>query len=299
MTFIKQNEFGSLQQITLSPTLQAIEIVHKTCTAKVSFYGGQVLSWQPKGEKEIFWVSKKADYEQGKAIRGGIPICWPWFGVHPQDHTKSAGNHGVARQKIWQLREIEINEQGVELTLTWQSESTHSLWPFSAQLTQVLFFGNTFKQSLIIRNNSNQRVYYTGALHSYFKVSNPKNIAIDKLGESSFDDQLTGQLCSAQFNNTELANGTDCVDRIYHSNDTMKIIDAKWQRAIEITTKNTKQWVFWNPGIDIASNMADIHPEGEQEFICLEAANTNEQLIEAGQSVAMSQHISVSSVRVP
>jgi len=295
MTFIKQNEFGSIQQVTLSSALEVVEIVHETCNAKVSFYGGQVLSWQPKDEKEVFWLSKKAHFKQGAAIRGGIPLCWPWFGTHPHDYDKSAGNHGFARQQVWQLENIDINELGVTLTLVWEGEGINSLWPFAAKLEQVIFFGKTFKQSLKMTNNSNQSAYYTGALHSYFKVSNPKNIAIDKLGESSFDDQLTGRVCSAQFDKIKLSNGVDCVDRIYHSNDVMKIVDSKWRRTIEIITENTKKWVFWNPGIEVASNMTDIHSGGEQEFICLEAANTDKQLLESGRSVVMSQYISVSS----
>ena len=295
MTSIAQNEFGQVQSVKLSTSLQALEITHKACKAKVSLYGGQVLSWQPIGEKEVFWLSKSSNLEQGKAIRGGIPLCWPWFGVHPKDNDNSAGNHGFARQQVWQLSNTVISEQGIELTLTWQGKNMHSLWPFRAKLTQVLFFGETFKQSLMMTNNSEQDAYYTGALHSYFQVSNPKNITINKLSNASFDDKLSGQMCPPQLTSSVLANGIDCVDRIYHSNDTMKIVDSKWQRTIEISVEHTKQWVFWNPGVDVAKNMNDIHANGEQEFICLEAANTQEQLLAAGQSVTLTQRIVITS----
>ena len=88
-------------------------------------------------------------------------------------------------------------------------------------------------------------------------------------------------------------NGVGPVDRIYHSNKVMQITDSKWQRTIEVNASNTQQWVFWNPGENVANSMADIHAGGEQEFVCLEAANTNMQLLASGKSLTISQVITV------
>jgi len=290
MQLLTENEFGQVYQVELSKGLPALVIEHPKMKAKVSLYGGQVLSWQPHGEKDVFWLSKNSAFEQGKAIRGGIPLCWPWFGRHPNDDENKAGNHGFARGQLWQLDSAVINEQGVEVSLSWQGENMSDLWPFSCQLTQVLFFGHSFKQSLKMTNLSNSNAYYTGALHSYFSVSSPKNIKIAALEQASFDDKLTRQLCKPQL----LENGIGPIDRIYQTNNKMTIVDSQWQRSIELKTKNTKQWVFWNPGIELANNMADIHHNGEQEFVCLEAANTQRQLLAAGKSVVIEQEILVS-----
>jgi glucose-6-phosphate 1-epimerase len=295
MSHVMKNDFGQVRQVKLSSDLSALIIEHKTTQAKISLYGGQVLSWQPTGEREVFWLSNNSTFEPGKAIRGGIPLCWPWFGVHPNDSENKAGNHGFARCQLWQVDNIDINEQGVEVSLSWQGNNMNDLWPFACQLTQVLFFGQSFTQVFTMTNLSENDAYYAGALHSYFSVSAPENATLTELAKAPFDDKLTGKACTAKPLPSILANGIDPVDRVYHSNEVMKVIDSDWQRTIALKTTNTKQWVFWNPGVELANNMADIHENGEQEFICLEAANTQMQLLGAGKSVSMSQHITVTS----
>jgi len=295
MSTLVKNDFGFVQQVKLSSDLSALIIEHKNTQAKVSLYGGQVLSWQPTNEKEVFWLSKSSAFEQGKAIRGGIPLCWPWFGTHPNDSENKEGNHGFARCQLWQVDNIDINEQGVEVSLSWQGKNMSDLWPFTCRLTQVLFFGKSFNQVLTMTNLSESDAYCAGALHSYLSVSAPENATITELAKAPFDDKLTGKTYAPKPLATPLANGTDEVDRVYHSNEGMTVVDSYWQRTIELETMNTKEWVFWNPGVELANNMADIHESGEQEFICLEAANTQMQLLGAGKSLTMAQNITVTS----
>ncbi len=297
MSILVKNDFGQVQQVKLSSDLSALIIEHKNTQAKVSLYGGQVLSWQPVDEKEVFWLSKNSAFEQGKAIRGGIPLCWPWFGVHPNDNENKEGNHGFARGQEWQVDNIDVNEQGVEVSLSWQGNNMSDLWPFACKLTQVLFFGKSFNQVLTMTNLSENDAYYAGALHSYLSVSAPENATITELAKASFDDKLTGKAYAPKPLATPLANGIAPVDRVYHSNEVMTVVDSRWQRTIQLETINTKQWVFWNPGVELANNMADIHESGEQEFICLEAANTQMQLLRAGKSLTMAQKITVTSFK--
>lgn len=293
MTLLNKNDFGQVFQSKLSPDVSVLMITHNNAQARISLLGGQVLSWQPTGEKDVFWLSKNSLLEQGKAIRGGIPLCWPWFGVHPNDNENKEGNHGFARVQLWQVDYIDITEQGVEISLSWQGKNISDLWPFSCRLTQTLFFGKTFNQRFTMTNLSDIDAYYTGALHSYLSVSNPVNIGLTQLAKAPFDDKLTGNSCKAQPLITTLANGIDPVDRVYYSNDIMKVVDNHWQRTIIIKATNTQQWVFWNPGVELANNMVDIHKQGEQEFICLEAANTKRLLLAAGKSLTMEQNIRV------
>ena len=291
MSLLAENEFGQVNLVKLSQGLFSLVVEHSKANGKVSLYGGQVLSWQPCGEREVFWLSKNSAFESGKAIRGGIPICWPWFGCHPKDIENIEGNHGFARGQVWEVDSIHISEQGVEICISWQGENMSPLWPSSCQLQQVLFFGSTFKQTLQMKNLSKTDVYYTGALHSYFAVSSPEAIKIAELEKAPFDDKLSKELCEPQ----SLDNGVGPIDRIYYTNNCMTILDSEWQRSIELKTKNTNQWVFWNPGVELANNMADIHRGGEKEFVCLEAANTQKQLLTAGGSVIIEQEIKVIS----
>jgi glucose-6-phosphate 1-epimerase len=289
-SFLFKNAFGQVSTLSLNDNMQGLLIKHHKCQASISLYGGQVLTWQPKGQKEVFWLSKKSLYQEGKAIRGGIPLCWPWFGAHWHDSENKAGNHGFARQKNWQVETIDICAEQVTIVLTLQIEQQHKLWPNKGLLTQYLTFGESFNQSLEITNLDKDTAQYTGALHSYFSVSDPKNIHIENLSQLSFIDKLTGK----EHVNENFTHGEGPVDRIYQANkadQTMQIIDKKWQRIIEIEPQNSQQWVFWNPGRETAKMMADVHENAEQEFVCLEVANTEPTRLPSQQCITLGQTI--------
>jgi len=309
------NNFAKVSQTNLVENFDLLEISHQNCQAKVSLYGGQVLSYQPsftsrstsnnnciepkKNEYDVFWLSETAYYQQGKAIRGGIPLCWPWFGANDKaTDTAPSTNHGFAREVNWQIKSIKANETEVAVVLIFQGENKHKLWPNAFKLEQTLVFGRTFKQSLTMTNLSKEDAQYSGALHSYFRVSNPENITIDALTGCDFDDKLTAK---ADYQN----NSVSCVgpiDREYHipspdiQSSTVVMIDKSWQRQVEISSLGCSQWVLWNPGAELANNMADIHENGEQSFVCLEAANSKWQPLLAGKSVTISQEIKVLSL---
>ncbi|WP_286262683.1 D-hexose-6-phosphate mutarotase [Thalassotalea atypica] len=285
MTLINENEYGAVSLVTVTGEVGALDITHKACKAQVSLYGGQVLSWQPTGHEDVFWLSKDSAFGNGTAIRGGIPLCWPWFGGY-----QNGGNHGFARTQTWLLDKVNIIATGIEITLSWQGKDIHDLWPNEARLTQKLFFGDVFKQELIMENLSNQEAQYTGALHSYFTVSNPSKVKIECLNDVLFDCKLSGDKKISD----QKANMVGPMDRIYYSSNDMDIVDEGLQRKITVSSTNCDQWVLWNPGADTASKMKDLHLHSENEFVCLEPANTDWQCFPAGRQVSMAQKISVS-----
>jgi len=317
-TNIKENEFGQVAKIvshsvigataTSSQTevMESLLITHKACTAEVSLYGGQVLRWKPTGENDVFWLSDNAIFNFGKAIRGGIPLCWPWFGAYvPKDKDvdvatnaiAKGGNHGFARQVNWLLEHVAIEAEQVKLTLTWTGEMTHPLWPEKCALKQELLFGKEFSQTLFMTNLSDDIMEYSGALHSYFQVSSPSNVTIDNLATLAFDDKISGRTAIVK----ALNNCQGPIDRIYSFNNvsdkrTMKIKDEQWQRTIEVTSRHCHQWVLWNPGKNIAQTMQDIHADGEQEFVCLEAANTQFDKILPGETKVISQEVKLNCI---
>ena len=281
---------NSANQIDTTECFKGLSISHRHCQATVSLYGGQTLSFKPTNHQELLWLSEQASYQTGKAIRGGIPLCWPWFGANDKQETgEKSANHGFARQLPWQIEHIVADENGVTVTLNLAGNNHHPLWPNAYKLTQTLFFGKSLKQTLAMTNLSQENAEYCAALHSYFTVSNPENVSIDTLTGVSYDDKLTGK------SNVQ-HQGVSCVgeiDRVYHNSDKMIIIDKGWQRKIEISSDNCQQWVLWNPGTELANTMADIHAGGEQEYVCLEAANTKWQALPAGETVTISQEIKV------
>ena len=296
------NDFAQVTTMTLcqgapsqlhSELLDGLSISHIHCQAKLSLYGGQVLSFKPTGQQEVLWLSEQSSYQSGKAIRGGIPLCWPWFGENEkQAKGDNAVKHGFARQFPWTLEQVNADENGVTLILILAGEKQHALWPNAYALKQTLFFGKNLKQTLTMSNLSKEDAYYSAALHSYFSVSNPSNVGIDALTGLSYDDKLSSSASIQQ-------KPVSCIgeiDRVYHSDKEMTIVDNKWQRKIELNSDNCQQWVLWNPGTELANKMADIHPGGEQEYVCLEAANTKWQVIPAGETMTISQEITVSKL---
>jgi len=291
MSLIEKNEFGQVSSYLLSEQCPALKIEHQSCTAVLSLYGGQVLSWTPQGQKDVFWMSNSSEFTPGKAIRGGIPLCWPWFGPYHGSKNQNGGNHGFARVNLWRLEQVNISAEQVDITLCFDGESCHDLWPHAFSLKQQLSFGKVFSQQLHITNNSAQSVQYTGALHSYFNVSSPEQTSIDDLSEAKFIDKLADSYPRESI----LPNCLGPIDRVYQDNGVIKIIDQGESRIVQVTPSHTHQWVLWNPGAEIVKTMADIHEHGETEFVCLEAANTEWITIAPQQSVEMGQVIRVTN----
>jgi glucose-6-phosphate 1-epimerase len=288
-SIIAENEFGQVKQVSLTDSISVLEVIHNSCTAKISLYGGQVLNWQPVNQQPVFWLSDDAIFEQGTAIRGGVPLCWPWFGPYKAASGETAGNHGFARQRNWQLDEVIISEEDIKVTLFLSGENEHSLWPHQYQLKQILTFSECFEQNLFISNLSEIPFEYSAALHSYFAVSAPENTHVLPLEQFPFDDKVTGKVKQL----TPLESCVGEIDRIYSCDQECSIEDKQWQRTIKVSSTNCQQWVLWNPGVDIAKSMKDLHQGAENEFVCLEAANTQTHIIEANETVMIGQKVSL------
>jgi len=286
------NSFGSIKQSHLNDEVSTININHKLGCAVISLHGGQVLSWQPSNQQPVFWLSEKAEFRKDKAIRGGIPLCWPWFGPYNKADI-SGGNHGFVRQRYWQLAGLEMGQAEVKVTLELCGENEHDLWPSKFKIQQQLIFSDCFEQQLIIENLTDKEICHSIALHSYFAVSHPKNVTVSSLSECFFDDKINGELQQRD----ELTSCIGPIDRIYHSTTdesiSQQIVDSRWQRKINVRASNCQQWVLWNPGKDIAQAMPDIHSDGENEYVCLEAANTQWQTVAPMSKVSIGQQIQV------
>ena len=289
------NNFAQVSLTSLSDSeetqeVNALTLSHTHCQASISLYGGQVLSFQPTGYQNLLWLSEEARYQTGQAIRGGIPICWPWFGINPkQDPANPSIKHGFARQLLWHVESIEADDVGVTIVLMLEDENQHQLWPSAFKLRQTLFFGEKLMQSLAISNLTDDTVQCTFAFHNYFRVSDSSKVNIDTLTGVPYLDKVTGN-SAKQVNPLRFVHE---IDREYQTSKTMSLVDRHWQHAIDVISDNFQQWVVWNPGAELASNMVDIHKHGEKQFVCLESASTQWQNIPAGETVICSQQIKV------
>lgn len=259
--------------------LPIITVTTHTAKATISLLGGQVLSYHPTSTKhDLLFLSHNAYFEQGKAIKGGIPICWPWFAAHPEDDTLPF--HGFVRNQLWQVESTEQRENGdVIITLIFKdSEQTRKLWPYAFELKQVINIGDKLGIKLFTTNTGKQNFDITQALHSYFSVGDISQVNVTGLENKPYLDKV--EQFKKKIQPGQPISIEQEVDRIYQKVDKpLSITDKSWNRQIHITHSGSATTVVWNPWIAISRNSKDLEDNDYQRFICVETANAADNVI--------------------
>ena len=281
-------KFGIAKQIEIiegNGGLPFISITNSSAKALISIYAGQVLSFQPAGESDdLMFLSDKAYYQEGKAIKGGVPICWPWFGPDPDGSGRPA--HGFVRNRLWNLLTTEITQTGetkVVLGLV-DTEETSAIWPHSFELAIAISVGKTLTLELITRNTDVKAFSITQAFHTYFSVGDIDQVKVLGLEGKNYIDTVEKGIQKQQEGAIKIASE---VDRIYTNTSSKLVIDDdKLKRRIIITSQGSKTAVVWNPWAEICSQMADLDNEAYKKLICVETTNAADDIviIEPGQS---------------
>lgn len=153
------------------------EVAHPAAIARVALHGAQIMEWTPAGQGPVLYLSPQALYRDGKAVRGGVPICWPWFGPHETDAALPA--HGFARNRFWHLSDACENEAGVQLCFTLDDDdASRRLWPHAFRLEMTMNVGAELNLALRMINTGAERFTITGALHTYLAVGDVRRIAV-------------------------------------------------------------------------------------------------------------------------
>lgn len=250
-----------------APGYPVYEVHHTKGTARIAAQGAQVMHWRPASSPhEVLYLSPDAILCEGKAIRGGIPVCWPWFNAHPSD--PSAPSHGYARTRFWELSEASEDENGVRLVFNLD------LSPLFAELH--IECGDALKLTLTTRNEGAEAIPLSAALHSYFSVSNINDIEITGLAESNYLDTVGDRTTRHQNGDIRFS---EEVDRIYHSNTAASLNDLNWKRRILVEKSGSPSTVIWNPWIEKARALNDLPDGGYKDFVCIESAIANESAI--------------------
>jgi len=293
------SSYLSFRQIDTGVTL--IDVDTAQATATISLMGGQVLNWHPKSQVEpVLWVSKLAQYVPGKAIRGGVPICWPWFGAHPSD-SRLPG-HGFARVAPWEVASTIVDSSGVvdiELILAESdvvAKSCSSDWPASVSLSARIRIGEELEVSITTMNKSDQDVRFTEGLHTYFHVSDIENVRVLGLEECNYVDLTDGNQRRQQSGPIVFSGE---LGRIFVNCEKKSVIeDRELGRAIHVVGAGSKSIAVWNPWLETASKMSDLGSVGWRSMVCVETANALENtiLIQKGQHQTMSVNYSVTTL---
>ena len=260
----------------LAPDYPSLEIEIPSCSAKLALHGAHLIHWQPShATSPVLYTSPTAVYRGGKAIRGGLPICWPWFNAHPTDPATHP-SHGVARKLFWKLETVEMKGDDLHLTFTLPtSETVEAHVPFAHEVHLRMILGQTCHIALETKNLSEQNISVGGALHSYLAVSDIANISLKGLQNTPYLDTTTSP--AGRCTQTEADfRVTGEVDSIYTGfAHEVLLHDEELNSIITVAKTNSLTTVVWNPCSEKATALDDLPNEAYRDFICVEAANAH------------------------
>jgi len=247
-------------------------------TAAITPYGAQLLSHTFASDaNDLLFLSEKAIFKEGTPIRGGVPVCWPWFGPDPQGQGRS--DHGLARTRMWNVVSSDLlSDQECSLTfeLT-DTPETYALWPHRFRLILTLTVGRTLTMELTTRNLGNTPMELTQALHTYFAVGEITQTKITGLEGFTYSDKTDGGTEKKENNAIRIEAETD---RVYPFDGRDLILhDETLNRDIRIKSEGSKTAVVWNPWIRVCEQKPDLAAEDYKKTLCIETANAGDEII--------------------
>lgn len=272
--------------------LEYLQISNESGTAIIYLQGAHLTEWNPQGTEPVIWMSKNSLFEEGKAIRGGVPLCWPWFG--PQEGRQT---HGFARNLIWKFDEHYMpspSEDILKFSLETSDESL-GLWPFRFKLIYTVSIGRLLGLSLATTNMDKVDYELTQAIHTYFQISDIADISIHGLEGCNYFDKTDA--FALKLNEGDFTFSKE-VDAVFLSQDSATIHDPNWNRDIQVNkSRDSTETVVWNPGETKSKALPDMEDLGYKTMVCVEAANTGEGkiLLSPGESTTIYQLISAHS----
>lgn len=276
------SDFGipnQLEVFTGRGNLAMIKVSNSSANAIISIYGAQMLSYQPVDQNEdLLFLSQQSEYAMGKAIRGGIPVCWPWFGPDPKGLQRP--NHGFVRNHFWQLVKTEaVSDAETKISLLFnESLKKENTWRQPFMLMLDISIGTSLGLELKTFNTGDKPFSITQAFHSYFRIGNIKRIKILGLEDCDYFDKLDQGTQKSQVGTITVKQE---VDRVYvDAVKDLHIVDPVFKRRIQITSPNTSTAVVWNPWSKTTKKMQDLANNDSQKFICVEAGNVAFDLIQ-------------------
>lgn len=273
----------STQIHSISKPVPHLHIRSAHAEAMVCLQGAQIMHFQPEGERPLLWAADRAHWVAGKNLRGGVPVCWPWFGAHRTDKNLPA--HGWVRQRTWELQEsADLADGATRLRFAIRPEQELAGWPATLELALEITIGRALGLRLVTRNAGALPVRLEDALHTYFAVSDVRAVRIHGVGGHAYLDQFDGMRRKQEPAGAVAVTAPTC--RTYlGASPRVEIEDPAWNRRIVITHGGAGNSVLWSPGAAIAATMGDLGGRWP-EMVCLEAANCGESALELAPGAA-------------
>ncbi|MQX52182.1 D-hexose-6-phosphate mutarotase [Alcanivorax sediminis] len=283
-----------LTQITRGE-LACWQVRHRGQTLVIAEQGAQVLEYRLDNEPPVLWLSEKAQYHHGQGIRGGVPVCWPWFGglafnpetVRQQYTQPDPPAHGLVRALPWTLVHTRQSPEQIELAFQPDPDSLPESCP-AVQLTLKIILDNALTLSLENHNQGEEPMALTQALHSYFAVSDIRQVTLQGLDLCPYVDAMDNWHSHRQSGPLTFREETD---RLYlQLGHTLHIDDPEWQRRITLSVSGSESAVVWNPWIDKSQRLSQFADDAWQRMVCIETARVldNALFLAAGECHDMS-----------
>lgn len=284
---------GRARVVTGNGGLAKIQIEARGSTGEIYLHGAQVTSWKPVAGEEVLFVSAKSHWQDGKAIRGGIPVCFPWFRAKADDEKAPA--HGFVRTKEWVIDSIAEQPDGsVSAQLsTGSDETTRRWWPFDFRLEYRITMGQKLKLELAMANTGGSELRFEEALHTYFQVSYAERIEVQGLNGAAFLDNRDGNRRKIQSGSLRLGAQTD--NAYLAASGDVAISDPAKRRLVRIRKQNSNSTIVWNPWQDGAASLADLGDEEWSQMLCVEGANIISDAVRLGSEQNHNLVVEISS----
>jgi glucose-6-phosphate 1-epimerase len=259
--------------------LVVAEIRNKQASASLCLQGAHLMTWKPKSQPvPVIWLSRDAKLAAGKSIRGGAPVCWPWFGPHASE--SGFPGHGYARTVPWQVVGSGAEPNGeTHLTLRLvDSEKTRMQWPHACTLDLAVIVGETLRMELTTENTGASDFEIGEALHTYFQIGDIGAVRVKGLEGCEYWDKVGGSALKKQVGAISFSGETD---RVYINTAAGCVIeDDKLKRRIHVAKSGSLSTVVWTPWTDKANKMGDMgQPDGWREMVCVETVNALENVV--------------------
>jgi glucose-6-phosphate 1-epimerase len=274
--------------------LTRVRVSGARADAELYLQGGHLTRWQPHGAAPVLFLSRQAAYAPGKAIRGGVPVIFPWFGPHPTD--RQAPMHGFARACPWRLVSSGPAADGaVELELALDDDaSTRRLWPRAFTLRHRVTVGDALHLALEVVNASAEPFTFEVALHTYLSVGDVEAVAIAGLEHTSYIDKVDA--FARKHHGAGPLRLTGETDRVFLGTRARCVVeDRALGRRLVVHKTGSATTVVWNPGAARAREIADLEPDGWRRMLCVETANVADDAVSLP---AGGRHVMTASLRV-
>ncbi len=275
--------------------LTRVTIKSPAAEAEIYLHGAHVTRFDPKDQPPLLFMSALSHFEAGKAIRGGIPICFPWFG--PKAGDPKAAAHGFARLMEWSVDSTANTGTGASVVLgLTSSDKTKALWPADFSVKYTVTVGDQLTLSLAVTNSGAAPAKFEEALHTYLNIGDIEALTIAGLGDTTYLDKVNAGAQMPQ--EEQLIHFTGETDRVYlDTQSTCTVHDPALGRQIRIAKTGSRSTVIWNPWINKAKAMADFGDDEWPGMVCVETCNVADDAVSLAPGATHTMEAAISVLR--